>query len=120
MNLGWSNRCGLTYLQQLAPGTERYCDIAHIVEPAERGTLEGEIPPFHLLASEVALSFDLTVKPLTRGYIVGPGTYLCEIEIAAENVESIRRHLRIEMDGRWPDTESRMLSDLVKMRLNPD
>ena len=92
MNLGWSNRNGLTYLQQLAPGTERYCDVAHIVEPAKRAIFEGEIPAFPLSLSEVALSFDLTVKPLTRGYIVGPGTYVCEIEVAAENAQSIRRH----------------------------
>jgi hypothetical protein len=121
MNLSWSNWAGITYLPLLAPDTERYCDIAHIIEPTKRAIFgEEEIPPFPLSSNEVALSFDLRVKPLTRGYIVGPGTYLCEIEVAAANAGALKKKLRIEVDGRWSDTENRMLGDLVRMRFDPD
>jgi hypothetical protein len=127
MTLVWSNRADLTYLPILAPHSDRHCDIAHIIEPSKRemwgqndGTrpfAEAEIPPFPLPPNDTALSFDLKIKPLTRGYILAPGTYSLEIEVSAENAEAIRKNLRIELDGRWEDSESTMLGQLVKMRL---
>jgi hypothetical protein len=78
---------------------------------------EGELPPFSLPPNVTALSFDLKIKPLTRGYILGPGTYLLEIEVSAENADAIRKNIRIELDGRWEDPESTMLGERVKMRL---
>ena len=121
MNLNWSNWAGITYLPVLAPDTERYCDIAHIIEPTRRTIFgEDETPTFQVPDNEVVLSFDIRVKPLTRGYIVAAGTYLCEIEVAAENAESLKKTLRIEVDGRWSDAENRMLGDLVKMKFELD
>jgi hypothetical protein len=118
MTLVWSNRADLTYLPILAPHTDRYCDIAHIIEPSKREMFGlAELPPFSLPTNDTALSFDLKIKPLTRGYIRPPGTYSLEIEVSAGNAEAICRNLRIELDERWEDSESTMLGERVKMRL---
>jgi hypothetical protein len=118
MTLVWSNRADLTYLPILVPQTDRYCDIAYIIEPSKRQIFgPAELPPFSLPTNYTALSFDLKIKPLTRGYILPPGTYSLEIEVSAENAEAIRKNLRIELDGRWEDSESTMLGERVKMRL---
>jgi hypothetical protein len=97
-------------------GPERYCDIAHIIEPSKRLNFgEEEAPPSSLSSSDVALSFDLIRKPLTRGHVVGPGSYCLEIEFTAENAAAFKRSLRIEIDGRWSEDESRILGGLAKM-----
>jgi hypothetical protein len=118
MTLVWSNRADLTYLPILAPHTDRHCDIAHIIEPSKREMFGlAELPPVPLSTNDTALSFDLKIKPFTRGYILPPGSYSLEIEVSAGNAEAISKNLRIELDGRWEDSESTMLGERVKMRL---
>jgi hypothetical protein len=118
MNLAWSNRAHLTSYPLLAPDTDRFCDVAHIIDPPSREIFgQEELPPFSLPPNQTALSFDLEIKPLTRTYIQGPGVYSLAIEVSAENAKSLRRNLRIELDGRWSDTEATMLGQWVKMHL---
>jgi len=118
MNLVWSNRADISYLPILSPDSDRYCDIAHIIEPSRRAIFgDQEIPRSHFAPDEVVLSFDLRVKPLTRSYIVGPGNYSLEIEVSAENAEPLEKKITIEVDGAWSDSEIRMLGDLAKMRI---
>lgn len=118
MNLVWSNSESghKIYLPFLPPGVSKHCDVAHMIDPKDRGTF-GEDNREGLDRSKTSMSFDLVTKPLHRGYIVPPGKYFLNIVVGAENCAAATILTELAFDGAWNDDEASMLRDHVTFRV---
>jgi hypothetical protein len=85
MNLVWANHPGLMYFPIIGPrGSQRPCDVGHIIDPADRLDFpEENNTQLGLRPDQVSLAFDVIARPNHQGHIVGPGLYRLDIEVAA-------------------------------------
>jgi hypothetical protein len=117
MNLVWSH-CREVFLPAISPGTYKHCDLAHILDPRDRGRISGEdtawpnVPP-----AKTVLSLDTFVQPYTRSYLLPFGTYYLTLIVAAANVKAITKTLEITLTGDWYDNEQEMLGQGIGIRL---
>jgi hypothetical protein len=115
MNLKWADTSGSIYIQSIAPNMGRYCDICHVPDPGRR--IEVEKPRYAVPITQTTMAFDLQFPPNHKGHVVGPGRYILEIRIAADNCRSIGCRLEIVLEGTWIDDEAKMLRDYVSIRV---
>jgi hypothetical protein len=73
LNLKWAHT-GRPLRERVPPGSEKYCDLFHIVRP---------IPP-----AAISAELDLEVQPATRSGFLEPGRYRLVIEVAASNAKA--------------------------------
>ena len=59
------------------------------------------------------MAFDLVTAPNHLSHIVGPGVYLLDISVAAENSKPLNRVSQIRLNGAWDAGEVKMLRDFV-------
>jgi hypothetical protein len=118
MNLVWANHPGWMYLPIIGPrGSQRPCDIGHIIDPADRLDFpEENNTGLGLGADQVSIAFDVIARPNHQGHIVGPGLYRLDIEVGAENARPLLSRLEIDL-RRWYPEEARMLSEGVGIRM---
>jgi len=116
MNLKWSNLGGAIYVERIAPGMSKQCDIAHITAPTERGKIYEGVPP-GVAPERTALSFELQVLPNHLGHVVGPGDYRLDLIVAAENADPQTYTAEISLKGEWFKDEARMARDGVGIRI---
>jgi hypothetical protein len=117
MNLLWTNLDHAAILSGLSPDMERYCDIGHIILPAEREKLRHEELPT-ADADRTVFSLDLEAKPNHLSHILQPGTYRLTLYIAAANHSPIRKTLEFEITGIWSDESDTMLRNGIRMNLD--
>ena len=116
MNLKWTNLSPQPLLATIPRGLGRHCDLAHIVDPAQREheVLKHDFSPALNLAPGVpSLTFDLTVSPNHRGNIVGPGEYELDIIVAAANTKPSRFVVTLKLQPHWDSDEKVMLRDHI-------
>ena len=116
MNLAWSNFAAM-YMPLIARDMRKHCDIAHIVDPAERANFGERNNRLGIAAHETSMAFDVVAKPLHQGHIVGPGIYQLRLSVAAENARTAAYTLKINLRGQWFPEEGRMLTDGVGIAL---
>ena len=122
MNLKWSD-LGEIYFPVIGAGMGKHCDLAHIIDPAQRaGRSQAEFrgennPQLNLTAQQCAFSFDLMVAPNHRGHIVGPGRYRIEVVVAAQNARPEPHTFEINLSGPWYPNEADMLRDGVGVQV---
>jgi len=108
------------YLFSIASKTEKHCDIAHIIDPAERQTeqfrKQEENTKLGLGSTTTSLTFDLIAGPNHKGHIVGPDIYCLDLIIAATNAKSIERTIEINLRGCWFDRETEMFDKGICIR----
>lgn len=117
MNLKWANTAGDIYIRRLAPDMPKHCDICHVIDPAGRAGTSDDRPDLRLTNSQTSMAFDLQSSPNHKGHIVGPGTYLLEVLVAAENRRPVRRTIEIELKGPWSPDETTMLRDHMSIKV---
>jgi hypothetical protein len=116
MNLTWSDihsNIGGMYFPRIAPGMDKYCDIANILDPTPRLPIKKG-----LSVEETALTFQLVSRPNHNHHVVGPGEYRLEIFVAASNARPVQHWLRISLSGSWYDDENKMLADGVQIAVD--
>jgi hypothetical protein len=117
MNLVWSNLRAM-YLPLLPQDTGKHCDIAHIIDPANRKDFpEEENKNLNLTADKTSLTFDLVARPYHKGHIVEPGEYRLEVVVTAMNARPVSRTVEITLQGSWHSQEEKMLRDGVGIRV---
>ncbi|NJN96253.1 MAG: hypothetical protein HC875_20140 [Anaerolineales bacterium] len=119
MNLVWTNFGGTIFFPAISPRMYKFCDIAHIMNPAQRANniyAEDKHWPGIPLEKTI-LSFDTFVKPHTLSYLHPFGTYRLVIVVAATNAKPGTITLEIALTGDWYDDASRMLGEGVTIRV---
>jgi hypothetical protein len=119
MNLKWANTPGDIYIRRLAPDLKRHCDVCHVIDPGARTGTADDSPRLGLTKAQTSMAFDLQTSPNHKEHIRGPGTYVLEIQVAAENRRPIRRRLEIRLDGSWSPEETTMLESHARIRVLP-
>ena len=100
----------------IPPGSGRYLDLAHVVEPTSR----------HLLASgleddpgvptmDAILSLDGVVSYERLGHLLPPGHYAILLEVSGSNVPSREFVVLVNNPGKWDPNEELMLRSGVKV-----
>lgn len=118
MNIRWAN-LGTIYFPSISPKMGKHCDVGRIVDPSRRHLVHEDVPRIELTNEQTSLSFVLISPPNHMGHIVGPGNYLLEILVAAENARPITRTIEISLRGTWYADETRMLRDGVGVNIKP-
>jgi hypothetical protein len=115
-NLLWSTLDKM-YCDYISPGTFKFCNIGHVVDPKERGKLPGEDNGFINLADgETSFFFDVRFKSNIMYHIVGPGIYIIAVKIGSENAKTISRKYEINITGKWHYEEARMFNEGVSIK----
>ena len=115
MNLVWSIS-KKSFTEGISPKMGMHCDLGHIFDPkkrieAERGHIE------QIKEAITILVLDLEAARYSGVYKLTPGTYRLELKIAASNAKPITKTLEIYLTGEWYDSEERMFSDGIGLKL---
>src|SRR6185437_630236 len=78
--LSWSLLPGTTSLSIIPPKASRYCDLAHVLRPADRAQVDVTENDPKVPANETILSLDVSVKALRRGHLLPKGEYRIHLE----------------------------------------
>ena len=114
MNLLWAHIRKPT-LPVLLPGMpRRFCDFAHITNPATKETSEETLPG--VAAGDAVLALDLEVRPNSLGHLLEPGTYRFTIILAASECAPHQETLEVVFPGQWHENEQTMFDIGFKMR----
>lgn len=116
LNLKWAY-LGTPRLTTLAPQTDRFCNIGHIVSPDMRASFVNEDLP-GCDPQTTVLSLDLETQPNHSIHLLRPGQYRLIVLVAAANHHPIRRQLTIDLSGSWYSDPSTMLSKGIRIGLN--
>lgn len=108
LNLKWSHT-GEVVAPGISSGMGRFCDVAHIVQPAHTAAAGHSIPG--LLEGQPVLCLDLQVAPNTRTHLLPPAVYRLDVRVAAENSAPVDRTIEVTVTGQWFDDEIRMFKD---------
>jgi hypothetical protein len=117
MNLKWANTAGDIYIPRLVPDMPKHCDVCHVIDPARRWGTADDRRDLELPADRTSMAFDLQTAPNHKAHIVGPGKYVLEVLVAAENRRPVRRSVQIELEGHWNPDETTMLRDYVSIKV---
>jgi hypothetical protein len=115
MALIWAHMGSPTKPHLLPNMPRSFCDLGHISDPARKaGTFEAlpEVAP-----DATVLALDLEVKPNSKGYLLGPGTYRLSLKVAASNCPPRDYILEAVVRGQWFADEDKMLSDGIGLRI---
>lgn len=122
MHLLWSHSGRIA--ESIAPGMFKYCDLAHIIDPARRNNCVGEHFTISFaeiferdLASETILSLDTEVKPTTSSHLLVAGRYRIEALVGSENAKTVRAGIDITLIGSWYTAEAEMLAKGIKVEV---
>ena len=96
------------YLPVLAPGTGRYFDLAHVLEPKGRQLLTDEVDPA-VGEGETILSLDVPIRYLRLGHLLPPGRYTLALEVAAANAKPRAFEVDVTNSG-WFEEEEELLA----------
>ena len=118
MDLRWA-WLGVGWLPTLAPKMDRFCNIGHIVDPAERANFAADNEDLAGVGQQTAiLSLDLEARPSHGVHLLEPGKYRLTIQLVAANHKPITSKLEIEVTGRWhPNDLQEMVQDGIRIRL---
>jgi hypothetical protein len=114
MNLLWAHEHNV-YLHLLSPQLAKFCDIGHIIAPADRLKLGHDLPGAP--AEKCIFAFDLQSEPNMKGHLVESGTYRLELLIAAENCRPEKYTVELIFSGDWFESQDGMFADGFGMRL---
>ena len=124
MHLTWSH--SMRVAESIAPGMFKYCDLAHIIDPARRNQCAGEYFTITFdemfgrnLVRETILSLDTEIKPTTSSHLLIAGSYRLEIIVGSENAKTIRTEIDITLTGTWHTSETEMLTEGITVAV-PD
>ena len=124
MHLTWSHTRRIT--ESIAPGMFKYCDLAHIIDPARRNQCDGEYFAITFeemfkrnLVSETILSFDTEVKSTTSNHLLLADSYRLEVMVGSENAKTIRAEIDITVTGSWYISEAEMFTNGITVAI-PD
>ena len=115
MNLIWSH-IGKMYFPSISPKMYKHCDLGHIIAPNHRQLIPFERNDKIVKGNETIFSFDQIVKPHNRGYLIGPGKYILEVVVAAENASPKVQQIEINHTGKWYAGEDEMLKDGIDIK----
>jgi hypothetical protein len=117
MNLAWANLREI-FWPFITPGTHKYCDLLHVIDPEQRPKVHGEHKEWpNTAVSKTVLSFDTIVQPTTLSHLVPYGKYRLDVTIAAANARPVKKIIEIVTTGDWYDDERRMLGEGVDIRV---
>jgi hypothetical protein len=114
LNLGWTHSAPA--FGAISPGMHRFCDVGHIVRPAERVQSPTENLP-SVDQTTTIFSIDLEKKPNNLVHLLQPGRYRLTLIVAASNNRPIHRTFEVGFDGNWFDDMNQMLATSVSTRL---
>ena len=112
MNLRWTY-IGITVIDGISPGMERFCDIGHVISPRDRNRLRGEAPPSSDPNATI-LHLDLEAEPNHLPHLVKPGQYRLNLLITASNAVPAKRILQFELTGKWSESMNEMLREGIR------
>jgi hypothetical protein len=116
MNLLWAHTRQITVPAIWPNMPPRFCDLAHISDPASKPLVVNEDLP-GVPAFEPILALDLEVKANTNGWLLEPrNIYRFTLILAAANHKPVTRHLEVSFPGVWSANEDQMLSHGFGMR----
>ena len=105
MNLMWAHN-HTVYLPLLSPKMAKFCDLGHIIAPAERKKVGHDLPG--LSPDKCLLALDLQSEPNMKGHLVEPGTYRLTLLVVAENSRPHEYEVEVVISGDWYDSEEEM------------
>jgi hypothetical protein len=115
MNLVWSHVRRV--LDSISPDMQKFCDLGHIIDPAERPKFPMEDNPKLGVASDKAiLSLDLEMQPFTMSHLIPPGAYQLTLKVAAANAKPVSKRLEVILTGDWYKDERKMLGEGITIR----
>lgn len=118
MNLRWSH--GLPdgrheiYAEGISPQMGKHCDLARIIDPANRKDVGDDIRG--LANDATVLALELEVMPNTGSHLLAPGQYRIELHVAAANCAPSIRMLELTVTGKWSVEEEVMFREGIGMR----
>jgi hypothetical protein len=126
MHLVWSHDRRIS--QHISTGMFRFCDLGHIIDPAERHHFLGEdfIITYaslffgHEIAEEVVLSLDTEVKPLTTTHLLPAGNYKLKLLVGAKGIKPQRLEVAINLGRSWIVNQDQMLSEGITIEMKRD
>jgi len=107
MNLLWSNRGNATLPTLLPEMPPTYCDLVHVEEPMPGSDLPEQ--------GNALLVLDVEFPSNTGGHVLGAGTYLVRIILAAANCRPRYYKLEVIFSGSWFNQEDKMFDVGFKM-----
>ncbi len=118
MDLKWA-WLGVARLPTLAPKMDRFCNIGHIIDPAQRANFAQDNEDLPGLGQQTAiLSLDLEARPNHGIHLLRPGKYRLTIQLAAANHKPVTKVLEIDVIGGWyPNNLPRMLQQGIRIEL---
>jgi len=110
---------GVPRLPTLAPKTDRFCNIGHIIDPAQRANFAQDNEDLPGVGQQTTvLSLDLEARPNSGIHLLQPGKYRLTIQLVAENHRPITRTLEIDVKGTWyPNNLQTMLQQGITIEL---
>lgn len=118
MGLKWA-WLGVTRLPKLAPSMDRFCNIGHIIDPAQRSNFAQDNEVLPGVAEQIAiLSLDLEARPNHGIHLLEPGKYQLTIWVAAANHKPIQRNVTIDLSETWHAEIEKMLSEGIRIELS--
>jgi hypothetical protein len=88
LNLKWAHT-GKPLRERVSPGSEKYCDLLHVLRPTPPATPIAEL--------------DLEVQPATRSGFLEPGRYRIVLEVAASNARASTFSADLLIPDTWSD-----------------
>ena len=111
-NLKWSLIGPKIYCDYISPGTFKYCNLGHILDPKFKAKPQGEDnTSLPVDTKEAIFCFDVNFRSNRFSYLVAPGTYMFTITMGCENAKSQSTKYMVEITGKWFEDESRMLNE---------
>jgi len=123
MNLVWSHDRKISH--SISAGMFRFCDLGHIIDPAERPNFPGEdfIITYadlffkHDITEEVVLSLDTEVQPLTSTHLLPAGRYKLRLLVGAKGLTTKRIEIDIDLKKQWRINQGEMLSEGIALEM---
>jgi hypothetical protein len=101
MDLKWA-WLGVARLPTLAPKMDRFCNIGHIIDPAQRANFAQDNEDLPGVGQQTTiLSLDLEARPNHGIHLLEPGKYRLTIQLVAANHKPVTKKLEIEVLGGW-------------------
>lgn len=117
MSLVWANTNRQIFYPTIAPLMDRFCDVAHIHDPAqlEHPLLAGDRPGFPVPEKHAVIAFDVQTRPNHRAHVVPSGTYRLDVVVAGDNVRSEEWQIELTSTGKWEPEEDLMFGREVSI-----
>jgi hypothetical protein len=119
MNLRWTNTDpatpAATTRKVLLQDVPVFCDFIHISDPVykeqHRENLN-EVP-----ALQAVMCLDVEATNSAKGHLLGPGSYLFHLYVAAENAQARRFVVAVQYNGNWNSDQDAMFDQEIGFRM---